>query len=556
MKKKKVLITAALPYANGSIHFGHLAGAYLPADCYARYSRLIGNDTLYICGSDEYGVAISLSAELAGRSPEEHAEHFHTLNKSLFEKMEISFDHYSRTTWPRHSEATYEYFHDLLEEGYIEEQESEQLYSEKDDAFLADRYVVGTCPKCRYEKARGDECPKCGSSFEATDLLNPASKITGSPLALKKTNHWYLRLDLFREKLLQWINEKKWKPNVMNFIGGYIDELRPRAITRDTKWGIPLPLEGVSGKVLYVWFEAPIGYISATKEWAEKKGLPDSWKDYWLDKETKLVQFIGKDNIPFHAVIFPAMTMGQKKPYKLVDELVANEFYNLEGKKFSKSEGWYIDLESFLERYSPEELRYTLAANAPETQDSEFTWDDFMMRVNAELCGKFGNFIHRTCTFIYKNIEKKGVKPFTLSSEDQLFLEELRRLTDEIQKGYEECRLRHVTRLIMEMAQKGNGYFDHNAPWKSMKEGDIEKVETCLYCSLECIKLLSLVSAPILPQATKAIWKMLQIEEELSNLSWSEIVSFSVEKCSLQKPEVLFKKLDEKDIEREKEQFQ
>jgi methionyl-tRNA synthetase len=359
---EKILITSALPYANGQLHFGHIAGAYLPADCYARFARLQGSDVLYICGSDEYGIAITLSADLAGRSPQAHVDLFHAINKDLFAQLNFSFDHFSRTTWKGHVPTVQQFFLDLLAHGYIEERVTDQLYSPQDNRFLADRYVVGTCPKCGFTEARGDECQRCGSSYEATDLKNPRSKLTNAPLVLKATKHWFLLFDRFKDQLTQWLAEKNWKANVRNFAQSYIDDLKPRAITRDGEWGIPIPLPGTEGKVLYVWFDAPIGYISATQEWAQLNGKPDAWKDYWLDPETTYVQFIGKDNIPFHAVFFPAMEMGQNQPYKKVDQLPANEFLNLEGRQFSKSDGWTIDLADFFQNFTADQIRYTLAA--------------------------------------------------------------------------------------------------------------------------------------------------------------------------------------------------
>lgn len=380
----KVLITAALPYANGPLHFGHIAGCYLPADCYARFLRLKGEEVLYICGSDEYGVAITLSAELAGRTPKEHVDFFHRLNERIFEQLNVSFDHYSRTTWEGHVETVQQYFLDLLKNGHIEERETEQLYSEAEGRFLADRYVTGSCPKCGFKEARGDECPSCGGSFEATDLKEPRSKLTGSALTLRRTKHWFVRFDHFKENLRHFLAQKNWKSNVSHFAAHYIDELHPRAITRDSTWGVPIPLEGTEGKVFYVWFDAPIGYISATREWAITQGQSDKWKEYWCNPDCRLVHFIGKDNIPFHAVFFPAMTMGQDQPYKLVDDLPANEFYTLEGRQFSKSSGWFIDVEEFFKEFSADQIRYVIAANAPETQDSEFTWLDFQARCNSE----------------------------------------------------------------------------------------------------------------------------------------------------------------------------
>lgn len=548
----KILVTSALPYANGPIHFGHLAGAYLPADCYCRFQRLNGNDLLFISGSDEYGIAISLSAELAKRSPEEHVEIFHAINKKLFQRLHISFDHYSRTTWKGHVDTTWQYFRDLLQNGFIEAKEAEQLYSEKDNRFLADRYVVGTCPRCGFDEARGDECTKCGASYEATDLKNPRSKLTNSKLTLKKTTHWYLLLDAFKEKLSAWLATKNWKPNVVNFIKGYIQELRPRAITRDTSWGIPVPLEEAKGKVLYVWFEAPIGYISATKEWAELQGTPERWKEYWLDPATKLVNFIGKDNIPFHAVIFPSMTMGQNQPYKLVDELPANEFYNLEGKQFSKSDGWYIDTEDFLERYSADQIRYTIASNAPETSDSEFTWKDFQLKCNSDLVGKFGNFIHRTLVFIKNNLGERIPEKGALEDIDLKFLENMRRIVSEIRESYDTFKLRRAASLLMELAATGNVYFDQKKPWQDAKSADrLKAMETTLFCCLECVKLLALTASPIIPESSQTIWEMIGGEGILAQKRWDEVVEMSCKKMKIAEPKTLFRKIEDLEIETE-----
>lgn len=548
--KKKILITSALPYANGPIHFGHIAGAYLPADIYARYMRQKQQDVLYICGSDEFGIAVAMSAEQAKRSPQEHVDNFHAINQDLFAKMKISFDHYSRTTWPGHVEATHQYFLDLLANGYIEERQTHQLYSEKEQRFLADRYVVGTCPKCRYDNARGDECTSCGASFEATDLINPRSKLTNSPLVLKETRHWFLRLDLFKDKLLSWLATKNWKSNVVNFVKSYIQDLRPRAITRDMAWGIPVPLPTAQGKVLYVWFDAPIGYISATKEWAALKGMPEKWKEYWCDPETHLVQFVGKDNIPFHAAIFPAMTMGQNQPYKLVDELPANEFYNLEGKQFSKSEGWYIDLANFLSRYNAEQLRYTIAANAPETSDSEFTWKDFQQKCNSDLVGKFGNFIHRTLVFCQNMCQAQIPPRGSLDARDQKFLQELYELVLKIEEAYQSFHVRQAAALLMEIAALGNVYFDQTKPWTLAKEESTKaRMNTVLSLCLECVKVLAITSSPIIPEAAAEIWKLLGYD---SSLQWDEAKQAAlVAGKSLPVPKTLFMKIEDEQIEQE-----
>lgn len=550
---RKILITSALPYANGPLHFGHIAGAYLPADCYARFERLMQQDVLYICGSDEYGIAITLNAELAGRTPKEHVDLFHQVNRNFFHQLQISFDHYSRTTWEGHVESTHQFFQDLLANGYIEERTTDQLYSEADQRFLADRYVVGNCPRCGFENARGDECPRCGASYEATELKNPRSKLTQAPLVLRPTKHWFLLLDRFKERLNSWIETKKWKPNVINFIKDYIGHLHARAITRDMTWGIPLPLPGTEGKVLYVWFDAPIGYISATKEWAQLKQKPEKWKEYWLDPETKLVQFIGKDNIPFHASIFPAMVMGQNQPYKLVDELPANEFYNLEGRQFSKSDGWYIDLEDFFKRYTSDQIRYAIASNAPETADSEFTWKDFQVRCNAELLGKYGNLVNRVLVFIHSKCGGRVPACGQLEPLDQEFLNNIQQLVDQTAESYEQFKLRRASQLVMELAQLGNIYFDSKRPWQDAKRPETEvRMRTTLACCVECLKALALISAPIIPTTAEQVWRLLGFQDKLESHGWKRI---QVEKVPegqvLPPPTILFQKIEDSQIEEE-----
>jgi methionyl-tRNA synthetase len=542
MTNPKLLITSALPYANGPLHFGHIAGAYLPADCYARFERLRGKEVLYICGSDEHGVAITLSADLAKRTPKEHVDIFHQVLQELFSKFNFSFDHYSRTTWPGHVETTQQFFTDLYNNGHIEERVTDQLYSEADKRFLADRYVIGACPKCAYPEARGDECQKCGASYEATDLKNPRSKLTGAPLTLKPTKHWFLRFDHFKDKLSNWISKKQWKPNVLNFAKHYIDELKPRAITRDSDWGIPVPLKEAAGKVFYVWFDAPIGYISATREWAIQKGDPEAWKNYWLDPATKFVQFIGKDNIPFHAVFFPAMTMGQNLPYKLVDELPANEFYNLEGRQFSKSDGWTIDLESFFKKFTADQIRYVIAANAPENQDAEFTWKDFQTRCNSELLGKYGNLANRTLVFAANQCGGKVPEAKVLKEEDQLFLQKVESFVVEIAFAYSSFHLRKAAQLIMELAQTGNVYFDAKKPWQLAKDAATrQEMKNVVYCCCECLKTLAIVSSPIIPQTAGRLFALLGFQKPITR--WEEPRIPSGQK--LPKPEILFTRVED-----------
>lgn len=550
---KKILITSALLYANGPLHFGHIAGAYLPGDCYARFQRLLQNDVLYICGSDEYGMAITLSAELAGRTPQEHVDLFHEINVKLFKKLHFSFDHFSRTRWKGHHKPVHQYFLDLIKNGHIEEKITDQLYSEEDHRFLADRYVVGTCPGCGFDDARGDECPKCGASYEATDLKNPRSKVTGAPLSRKPTKHWFLLLDQFKGRLLEWLETKHWKPNVINFAKNYINEMHPRAITRDSQWGVPVPLTGTEGKVLYVWFDAPIGYLSATMEWAEMKGRPEAWKDYWCDPETKLVNFIGKDNITFHAAIFPAMTMGQDQPLKLVDELPANEFFMLEGRQFSKSEGWYIDLDDFFERYTADQIRYTIAANAPETSDSEFTWKDFQSRCNHDLLGKYGNLINRVLVFAHKNCGGHSPKKEHLEAIDIEFLEKVRDTVQEAYTNYSTFKLRKASQNLMELAQHGNIYFDAKKPWKAVKSPEtFASMERTVACCLECLKGLALISFPIIPEAAGELWRMLGYTDSLEFARWDDIVETPFkENIRLGAPKILFQKIEDSQIEKE-----
>lgn len=546
---RKILITSALPYANGPLHFGHIAGAYLPADCYARYERLKGSNVLYICGSDEYGIAITLSAELAGRTPQEHVDLFHEVNQQLFARLNFSFDHFSRTTWPGHRETVQQFFKDLCDKGYIEEKVTEQLYSEGDQKFLADRYVVGECPRCGFAEARGDECQRCGASYEATDLLSPRSKLSGSPLGRRCTKHWFLRFDLFKEDLAEWIACKPWKANVLNFAKSYIDDLKPRAITRDMEWGIPVP--GAEGKVFYVWFDAPIGYISATKDWAQKKGQPDAWRDYWLDPQTQYVQFIGKDNIPFHAVFFPAMEMGQNVPYKIVDALPANEFYMLEGRQFSKSDGWTIDLERFFQQFTADQIRYTIAANAPETQDAEFTWKDFQTRCNSELIGKWGNLVNRTLVFAKNHCEGKIPPLQQLSSVDLTFLEQIQVLHREADLAYSTFRLRKASQVMMELAQLGNVYFDVKKPWIAARNAQTHTdMAHTIACCIQCIKTLSLISYPIIPSAAEATWKMLGFPYPLTAASF-DMEGPLESGQTLGSIEILFARVEEETIQGE-----
>jgi methionyl-tRNA synthetase len=553
MPNEKRLITAALPYANGPLHFGHIAGAYLPADCYARFQRLLHRDVLFLCGSDEYGVAITMSAEIAGRTPQEHVNIYHQVIKDFFQKLNISFDHYARTSAKGHIAPVQKFFLDLLEKGLIEARETDQLYSEKEQRFLADRYVTGICPRCGFAEARGDECPSCGASYEATDLKEPRSKLTGSPLIKKKTKHWFLLLEKSQKELTDWLSTKNWKSNVVNFVKGYIDELHARAITRDSDWGVPIPLPGTEGKVLYVWFDAPIGYLSAAMEWAEKQGNPEQWKDYWCDPETKLVQFIGKDNIPFHAVIFPAMVMGQSLPLKLVDELPANEFFMLEGRQFSKSDGWTIDLDRFFQQFTTDQLRYAIAANAPETADASFTWKDFQMRCNAELLAKLGNLVNRVLVFAKMHCEGKVPPMELLQPVDSQLIDAIRQKVEEAKQSYEQFKVRRCSQILMEIAQLGNVYFDNKKPWQDAKSVDGRTaLETTIACCLECLKALALVANPLIPETSEKIWGLLGFSQPLMDRGWDQIALMTIPTGQqLGEPVILFQRVEDAVIDAE-----
>lgn len=555
--KRRILITSALPYANGALHFGHMAGAYLPADIYARFCRLQKHDVAFICGSDEYGIAITLSAQLANRTPQEQVNHFHAINKELFQLMQISFDHFSRTTCKGHDVLTQQFFLDLLERGYIVPQVTQQLYSEEEGRFLADRYVVGECPKCGFEEARGDECTQCGAHFDATELKNPRSKLQGNTLVLKESEQWFLDLPQFKDKLQAWLEKKDWSANILNFVAPYLEDIRARAITRDSSWGVPVPLEEAKDKVLYVWFDAPIGYISATQEWARIRGEPDAWEPYWLDEGTEYVQFIGKDNIVFHALLFPAMIMGQNTKYKQVDTLVASEFLNLEGKQFSKSSGWYIDLADFCHKFNVDALRYTLACNAPETQDTEFTYEDFQMRVNTELVGKFGNFVYRTLSFIHNRMDQRIPEPVGYDEIDASFLETVEQLTLACEKHYEAHQIRHVTKTFIELVQECNTYFDKKKPWVLLKEKtQAAELDTMTYCCLMAIKALSLITFPLMPATSALLWKQLGFTTSIENAHWSDVAQMALTpRTELPSPKPLFQKIEDEAIQAEEERL-
>ena len=510
---KRYTITAALPYTNGPVHIGHLAGVYVPSDIYARYLRMAGNDVLYVCGSDEHGVPITIKAKKEGVSPQVIVDKYHAIIKKSFEDFGISFDNYSRTSAEIHHKTASEFFRKLYDEGKFIEETSEQLYDEEAKQFLADRFVVGTCPKCGNEESYGDQCEKCGTSHNATDLINPKSAITGNVPTKKLTKHWYLPLEKYEKWLREWIVEghkNDWKANVLGQVKSWLDDgLKPRAVTRDLDWGIPVPIDGAEGKVLYVWFDAPIGYISSTKEWAAREGK--DWELYWKDKDTKLIHFIGKDNIVFHCIIFPAMLKAEGT-FILPENVPANEFLNLEGQKISTSKNWAVWLHEYLEDFPNKQdvLRYALTANAPETKDNDFTWKDFQARNNNELVAIFGNFINRVVVLTEKYYNGIVPDPNEFSDIDNETLEKMHKFPSIIGNSIDRYRFREASQELLNLARLGNKYLADEEPWKMIKV-DEERVKTVMYVALQIATALAILSEPFLPFTSEKLKKILNI---------------------------------------------
>ena len=512
---KRHTITAALPYTNGPIHIGHMAGVYVPADIYARYLRIKGEDVLFICGSDEHGVAISMKAKKDGITPKEVIDKYHGIIDKAFNDFGISFDYYGRTSSKVHHETAQEFFKAIHDKAGFETQTTEQLYDAKEDQFLADRYVVGTCPKCQNPEAYGDQCESCGSSLNANDLINPKSAISGETPSLKTTTHWYLPLDRHEAFLRSWIlegHQKDWKPNVLGQVKSWLDDgLKPRAVTRDLSWGIPVPVDGGENKVLYVWFDAPIGYISATKEWAAKEGK--DWAPYWQDENTELVHFIGKDNIVFHCIIFPAVLKAMGS-YILPKNVPANEFLNLEGQKLSTSKNWAVWLHEYLEDFPDKQdvLRYVLTANAPETKDNDFTWHDFQTRNNSELVAIFGNFINRVMVLMKKYYESVVPNPNEYSIVDTETLETLAAAPLKIGSLIEQYKFRAACQEMVQLARLGNKYLADEEPWKLIKTNP-ERVATIMHTAMQVVAGLAVLSEPFLPHTAKKLRDMLQLDK-------------------------------------------
>ena len=546
---KRYTLTAALPYTNGPIHIGHLAGVYVPADIYARYLRMRGKEVLFICGSDEHGVAISMKAKKEGITPKEVIDKYHNIIKNSFDAFGISFDYYGRTSSEVHHQTAQAFFKTMHDKDCFETQTTEQLYDAKEDQFLADRYVVGTCPKCGHTEAYGDQCESCGSSLNATDLIDPKSALSGETPSLKTTTHWYLPLNRYDDFLRNWILEdhkSDWKPNVLGQVKSWLDDgLKPRAVTRDLSWGIPVPVAGGENKVLYVWFDAPIGYISATKEWAAHEGK--DWKPYWQDKETELVHFIGKDNIVFHCVIFPAV-LNAMGDYILPENVPANEFLNLEGQKLSTSKNWAVWLHEYLEDFPEKQdvLRYVLTANAPETKDNDFTWSDFQSRNNSELVAIFGNFVNRVMVLMKKYYESVVPNPGALTAEDSATLAALKASPDNISTLLEQYKFRAASQEMMQLARLGNKYLADEEPWKLIKTTP-QRVATIMHTAIQVVAGLAILCEPFLPHTAAKLRAMLNLCE---TFGWDDVGNATLvpSEHTLSKAALLFEKIEDEAI--------
>ncbi|MBE7696376.1 methionine--tRNA ligase [Tenacibaculum finnmarkense] len=550
---KRYTITAALPYTNGPIHIGHLAGVYVPGDIYARFLRGKAKDVAFICGSDEHGVAIPMRAKKEGVTPQHIIDKYHGIIKKSFVDFGISFDNYSRTSSKIHHETASEFFVKMYNDGEFIEEVTEQLYDAEANQYLADRFVVGTCPKCGNEESYGDQCEKCGTSHNATDLINPKSAITGNVPSLKETKHWFLPLDKHEDFLRKWILEghkSDWKPNVLGQCKSWIDDgLRPRAVTRDLDWGIPVPVKGGEGKVLYVWFDAPIGYISSTKEWAAREGK--NWEDYWKKDDTKLVHFIGKDNIVFHCLIFPSMLKAHGD-YILPENVPANEFLNLEGNKLSTSKNWAVWLHEYLEDFPNQQdvLRYTLTANAPESKDNDFTWKDFQAKNNNELVAIFGNFINRVVVLTNKYYDGKVPVAGDFSEVDEDTLATLKEFPNVIAKSIERYRFREASQELMNLARLGNKYLADEEPWKMIKV-DAERTKTIMNVALQIAAGLAILSEPFLPFTSTKLKGILNID---TALTWNDVSEKDIlisDNHQINEAELLFSKIEDVEIEKQ-----
>ncbi|OJW77324.1 MAG: methionine--tRNA ligase [Bacteroidetes bacterium 46-16] len=554
MTYKRYLITAALPYANGPVHIGHLAGCYLPADIYVRYLRAQQRDVKFVCGSDEHGVPITIRAMKEGITPQQVVDKYNTIIKDSFEQMGIGFDIYSRTSSETHKETSQAFFKKLYDDGLFEERESEQYYDEEKDMFLADRYIVGTCPVCANPNAYGDQCEKCGSTLSPEMLIDPHSALSNAKLVKRKTKHWYFPLNKYEDFLNDWIVKGKkdeWKPNVYGQCKSWLDNgLQPRAMTRDSNWGVPVPLPDAKGKVLYVWFDAPIGYISATKD------LTNQWADYWQQEDTKLVHFIGKDNIVFHCIIFPAMLKAHGK-YVLPDNVPANEFLNIEGEKVSTSRNWAVWVDEYVKDFPDQQdlLRYVLCANAPETKDNDFTWKDFQDRINSELVSIFGNFVNRAFVLMHKLCGGRVpvLHKEAMDGADNALIEAIKEAKINVESCIENYKFRDALYEVIDLARKGNKYMQDKEPWKLAKTPELQaenqhKIDNCLHLCLQLTANLAILANPFLPFAVKKMCHMMKVVEKMLDWENAGRIDLLKENYPLRAPELLFRKIEDAEI--------
>ena len=555
-KAKRYTITAALPYTNGPLHIGHLAGVYVPADIFARYQRNMENDVAFICGSDEHGVAIKIKATQESKTPKEIIDRYDKIIRDSFKRFNISFDNYSRTSHKIHHDTAQEFFNNLNDKQIFIEKESEQLFDDEAKEFLADRYITGTCPLCGHDEAYGDQCENCGSSLNPLELINPKSRLSGTKPILKMTKHWYLPLNKYEKFINDWIikgHKNDWKPNVYGQVKSWIDSgLRPRAVTRDLDWGVPVPIEKYKNKVLYVWFDAPIGYISSTKEWAKKNNK--DWKPYWKDEKTELIHFIGKDNIVFHCIIFPII-LKTSKNYILPKNVPANEFLNLEGRKISTSKNWAVWLHEYLEEFPEQQdvLRYVLTANSPESKDNDFTWKDFQSRNNNELVAIYGNFVNRVVVLINKYYKGSVPKSESLLDDDIKIFQEIGIIPSKIKNSIEKFQFRDGLKELINIARIGNKYLADQEPWKLIKTSP-NRVATVLNTSIQITGVLTYLSEPFLPATYKKLQKLLRIEV----FEWSKIKNDEIFKEGhiIGKQELLFSKIEDDQIKKQMDKLQ
>lgn len=553
------MVTAALPYANGKLHLGHLAGAYLPADIYVRYQRSMKRDVVFVCGSDEHGVPITITAETEKTTPQAVVDRYHSLNKAAFEKFGMSFDVYSRTSVPLHHETAKEFFLKLHGASVLKEKKENQLYDEKARMFLPDRYVEGTCPKCGNEDARGDQCENCGTFLNPLELINPRSKITGNTPAVRETTHWYFPLGNYQHALEEYVRAADardgWKENVLQYCRSWFKEgLQDRAVTRDLQWGVKVPLQGVENKVLYVWFDAVLGYISGTKEWARGAGVPDRWKAYWNDRGTKYVAFIGKDNVVFHCIVFPAMLMAwnahSSEQYVLPENVPANEFLNFEGQKFSKSRAWGIEVDEFLEAFPADTLRYTLTMNLPESRDADFTWKDFQARSNNELADILGNFVNRTAVFAQRSFQGQVPPRGTLTPIDEEMISLMKSTSSVAADFIERYRFRDAMLAVMNLARFANKYFNDGEPWKTLQDQP-DRCGTTIHLCLQAVRSLAILCEPFLPSTAAKMWKLLNLPGLPASAGWNSSGDVSLRPGHrIGQPEILIAKIEDAVIQR------